>query len=132
MASFPGLELLATAVVALDEQLTVRYANPAAELATAVATFFPDVPKDILANSLGRYKDAGLWSRQRRRETHRSRRPRRACFGELVQMDASIHDWLEGRGESLVADDFWHRHFCRRHRSDRDPGVAGNLRSRRA
>jgi len=44
----------------------------------------------------------GLWQRQRRRETHRSRRPRRACFGELVQMDASIHDWLEGRGEEVV------------------------------
>src|SRR4051812_43751134 len=45
---------------------------------------------------------AGLWQRRRRRDPHRSRRPRRACFGELVQMDASIHDWLEGRGESLV------------------------------
>jgi hypothetical protein len=45
---------------------------------------------------------AGLWQRQRRRDTHRSRRPRRSCFGELVQMDASIHDWLEGRGEDLV------------------------------
>ena len=44
----------------------------------------------------------GLWQRQRRRETHRSRRPRRACFGELVQMDASSHDWLEGRGEEVV------------------------------
>ena len=44
----------------------------------------------------------GLWQRQRRRECHRSRRPRRACFGELVQMDASIHDWLEGRGETVV------------------------------
>jgi hypothetical protein len=44
----------------------------------------------------------GLWQRKRRREQHRSRRPRRACFGELVQMDASIHDWLEGRGEELV------------------------------
>ena len=31
MASFPGLELLATAVVALDERFVVRYANPAAE-----------------------------------------------------------------------------------------------------
>lgn len=31
MASFPGLELLATAVVALDSQFVVRYANPAAE-----------------------------------------------------------------------------------------------------
>jgi transposase len=46
--------------------------------------------------------DEGLWQRQRRRDSHRSRRPRRSCFGELVQMDASIHDWLEGRGEELV------------------------------
>jgi hypothetical protein len=45
---------------------------------------------------------AGLWERKRRRDPHRSRRPRRSCFGELVQMDASIHDWLEGRGEELV------------------------------
>jgi transposase len=44
----------------------------------------------------------GLWQRQRRRDPHRSRRPRRDCFGELVQMDASIHDWLEGRGEPVV------------------------------
>lgn len=44
----------------------------------------------------------GLWQRRRRREAHRSRRPRRSCLGELVQMDASIHDWLEGRGEEVV------------------------------
>ena len=31
MASFPGLELLATAVVVLDDSFVVRYANPAAE-----------------------------------------------------------------------------------------------------
>lgn len=44
----------------------------------------------------------GLWQRQRRRDTHRQRRPRRACFGELVQMDTSLHEWTEGRGESMV------------------------------
>src|SRR5262245_51816764 len=44
----------------------------------------------------------GLWERKRHRDPHRSRRPRRECFGELVQMDASIHDWLEGRGEEMV------------------------------
>jgi hypothetical protein len=44
----------------------------------------------------------GLWQRRRRRDPHRSRRPRRDCFGELVQLDASLHDWLEGRGEELV------------------------------
>jgi hypothetical protein len=45
---------------------------------------------------------AGLWQPRRRRDPHRSRRPRRACFGELVQLDASVHDWLEGRGEEVV------------------------------
>src|SRR5205823_196254 len=44
----------------------------------------------------------GLWQRRRCREVHRARRERRACFGELVQMDTSIHDWLEGRGETMV------------------------------
>ena len=44
----------------------------------------------------------GLWQRQRQRDPHRQRRPRRSCFGELVQMDTSIHDWTEGRGEPMV------------------------------
>ena len=57
----------------------------------------------VCAQTLRRWLMAeGLWQRKRRREQHRSRRPRRACFGELVQMDASIHDWLEGRGEEMV------------------------------
>ena len=37
---------------ATAKMLAWLYANPAEELATAVATFFPDVPKDILARSL--------------------------------------------------------------------------------
>lgn len=44
----------------------------------------------------------GLWQRQRKRDQHRQRRPRRQCFGELVQMDTSIHDWLEGRGDEAI------------------------------
>jgi len=40
----------------------------------------------------------GLWSRDRRRRVHRQRRERKARFGELVQLDGSFHDWLEGRG----------------------------------
>jgi hypothetical protein len=39
----------------------------------------------------------GSWSLQRRRQKHRQWRERRACFGELVQMDGSHHDWFEGR-----------------------------------
>jgi transposase len=44
----------------------------------------------------------GLWERRRRRDQHRQRRERRACYGELVQADGSHHDWLEGRGERMV------------------------------
>lgn len=44
----------------------------------------------------------GLWRPTARRATHRVRRPRRACFGELVQLDASEHDWTEGRGPAMV------------------------------
>jgi hypothetical protein len=44
----------------------------------------------------------GLWQRQRQRDPHRRRRPRRGCFGELVQIDTSLHEWLEGRGEQIV------------------------------
>src|ERR1700680_5289930 len=40
----------------------------------------------------------GLWSRERKARQHRQRRERRAHFGELVQLDGSFHDWLEGRG----------------------------------
>lgn len=29
-------------------------------------------------------------------------RERKACFGEMVQSDGSIHDWLEGRGPKMV------------------------------
>jgi len=44
----------------------------------------------------------GLWNRQRRVDGHRRRRERRECFGEMVQADASEHDWLEGRGPMLT------------------------------
>jgi transposase len=43
---------------------------------------------------------AGLWSRARKRSPHRRRRERMAHFGELVQLDGSVHPWFEGRGAS--------------------------------
>src|SRR6201982_1009770 len=39
-----------------------------------------------------------LWSRQRKHKKHCQRRERKSHFGELVQLDGSFHDWLEGRG----------------------------------
>ena len=41
----------------------------------------------------------GLWkSRRAKRASVHQMRERRACFGELVQIDGSDHDWFEGRG----------------------------------
>jgi len=40
----------------------------------------------------------GLWARKRKGVAHRQRRERKAHFGELVQVDGSFHEWLEGRG----------------------------------
>jgi transposase len=46
----------------------------------------------------------GLGSpRKRRAPAHRQRRVRSAQLGELVQLDGSPHDWLEGRGLRLTA-----------------------------
>ena len=46
----------------------------------------------------------GLGSpRKRRAPEHRQRRVRSAQLGELVQLDGSPHDWLEGRGPQLTA-----------------------------
>src|SRR5947209_13294668 len=49
-------------------------------------------------------RQAGLGSpRKRRAPVHRQRRLRSAREGELVQLDGSPHDWLEGRGPRLTA-----------------------------
>ena len=42
--------------------------------------------------------ESGDWTVRKRRVHHRSRRKRRACLGELIQLDGSPHDWFEGRG----------------------------------
>ena len=49
---------------ATAKMLAWLYANPAEDFAKAVHPFFPDVPLDILASSLARYRAAGLWSRE--------------------------------------------------------------------
>jgi len=49
-------------------------------------------------------RQAGLGSpRQRRAPAHRQRRLPSAREGELVQLDGSPHDWLQGRGPRLTA-----------------------------
>ncbi len=43
-------------------------------------------------------QQAKLWSQRRRSTWQHHVRPRRAHFGELLQLDGSFHDWFEGRG----------------------------------
>jgi len=43
--------------------------------------------------------EEGVWKPKRaKRPSAHQMRERRACFGELVQIDGSDHDWFEGRG----------------------------------
>jgi transposase len=44
-----------------------------------------------------------LWHKQRKRSPYRRHRECRAQFGELVQIDGSIHDWLsDGKNSCLI------------------------------
>jgi transposase len=42
----------------------------------------------------------GRW--RRKKQSVHAWRERKACTGEMVQMDGSIHDWLEGRGPKMT------------------------------
>jgi transposase len=46
--------------------------------------------------------EAGCWQRQRKPAPPHVWRERKAARGEMVQLDGSHHDWLEGRGPKLV------------------------------
>ncbi|HME45613.1 MAG TPA: ISNCY family transposase [Syntrophorhabdales bacterium] len=46
--------------------------------------------------------EAGEWKKHRRHKAHRQWRERKDCYGEMLQMDGSHHDWFEGRGPRCV------------------------------
>jgi hypothetical protein len=47
--------------------------------------------------------EKGLWTLGRRkRQQHRAWRERKECFGQMVQLDGSHHDWFEGRRGKAV------------------------------
>lgn len=46
--------------------------------------------------------DQGKPMMRRRRQRHRQWRERKPCFGAMVQLDGSHHDWFEGRGPRCV------------------------------
>jgi len=46
--------------------------------------------------------EEGLWYNSKKAREHRQWRERKNHCGQMVQMDGSHHDWLEGRGPKLV------------------------------
>ena len=46
--------------------------------------------------------ETGDWQKQRKGRKYRQWRERKHCFGEMIQMDGSHHDWFEGRGPKCV------------------------------
>ena len=46
--------------------------------------------------------EEGIPYRRRKKRPHREWRERKSCYGQMIQMDGSDHDWLEGRGPKCV------------------------------
>lgn len=87
-----------------------------AEVLALIRTHYPDFGPTLVSEHLAQHhqrsfsaetvrqwmRAAGLWAGRRRPRPHRQWRERRACAGQLVQMDGSHHAWLEDRGPRLV------------------------------
>jgi transposase len=46
--------------------------------------------------------EEGFWKPHKRKPKHRYCRERKECFGEMVQLDGSHHDWFSGRAPKCV------------------------------
>lgn len=103
----------------LRERALARYAESYADYGpTLAAESLAEEGIEVAVTTLRRWlSHAGLWQRKRVRKQHRRRRARKECFGELVQMDGSHHDWFEGRREwavlMVMIDDATGRIFAR-------------------
>lgn len=94
--------LASSTVAAMDRALRDRYADFGATFAAEKL-----VEHEGIAVSVETVRQAqirlGLWQpRKRRAERVFQARERRARFGELIQIDGSVHDWLEGRGPRMT------------------------------
>jgi transposase len=102
----------------------------------AIRQLYPDFGPTFAAEKLAEHHDIrishetlrkwmiedGLWKLKARKAYHRQFRERKAFFGEMIQIDTSIHDWFEGRGEQAVLicliDDATSRVFMRFYATD--------------
>lgn len=81
-----------------------------------------------------RLRGAGVApKRKHRRKKYRARRERKAAFGMMLQVDASDHDWLEGRGPRFTLlgaiDDATSFAWCRFEQGETTWGYLALLRS---
>src|SRR5271169_6610709 len=92
-----------------DEQLRARILT---RYRSRYADFGPTLAAEYLRREDGLEVDhetlrrwlvvQGLWQSRRRRQQHRQWRERKACLGQMVQLDGSLHDWFEGRRPKAV------------------------------
>jgi hypothetical protein len=80
----------------LKEQVLKRYSELYEDFGPTLASEkLEDDGYKINSETLRKWliKD-GQWSRHRKRKSYRQRRERRPCFGDLLQLDGSIHEWF--------------------------------------
>lgn len=97
----PGKRAIASA---LKQRLLARYAERYDDFGpTLAAEYLAGEGLEVDHETLRRWRLAqGKPRLRRRRQRHRQWRERKPCFGAMVQLDGSHHDWFEGRGPRCV------------------------------
>lgn len=81
--------------------------QPAADVAAAVAGFFPDLDRETLAAAIGRLRDLGVWGRDPRLPREGFERLRTALLsGGLIEREIAYDDCVDMRfAEAVMAED---------------------------
>ena len=97
----PGKRAIASE---LKQQILARYEERYPDFGpTLAAEYLAGEGMKVDHETLRRWRLAeGKPRLRRRRQRHRQWRERKPCFGAMVQLDGSHHDWFEGRGPRCV------------------------------
>ena len=97
----PGKRAIASA---LKQRMLARYEERYPDFGpTLAAEYLATEGMVVDHETLRRWRLAqGKPRLRRRRQRHRQWRERKPCFGAMVQLDGSHHDWFEGRGPRCV------------------------------
>ena len=97
----PGKRAIASV---LKQRILARYEERYDDFGpTLAAEYLAGEGMEVDHETLRRWRLArGKPRLRRRRQRHRQWRERKPCFGSMVQLDGSHHDWLEGRGPRCV------------------------------